>query len=110
MDSSWDACAGKIAEALEGGRGFGSALQVVLRYLGGAASMPQLTEQAGSQATASVGGRATANGVQGVSGMTYAGAALNIAAVLRGKAPSVETMTHPGCVASPRSLPSEARV
>ena len=71
--------AGNVAEALEGGRGFGSALQVVLRYLGGAASMPQLaTERAASDNGASSGGRA--NGLQGLSGMTYAGAARDSAA------------------------------
>ena len=40
--------------------------------------MPQLAaERVGSDATASGSGRATANGVQGLSGMTYAGTALD---------------------------------
>ena len=89
--------AGSIPEALEGGRGFGSALQVVLRYLGGAALMPELADRIGSSATASPSGRSTANGLKGLSGTTYAGATCEAGSYTRAYGPLCMTSVCAGC-------------
>lgn len=64
--------AGGVPEPLEGQCGFGSAVQAVLRYLGGAAASPELAARLGSNAAAS-SSDAAANGKPGLAGNSYAG-------------------------------------
>jgi len=75
-------CAGSVSEALEGHCGFGSAIQVVLRYLGGAASSREMAARMGDSATASASGPAQ-NGKQGLGANAYAGDLISISRLLR---------------------------
>ena len=60
-----------MPEPLEGQCGFGSAMQAVLRYLGGAAASPELAARLGSNAASTSG--TAANGKPGLAGNSYAG-------------------------------------